>query len=98
MDGVRPGGIEVLQDYADRALMLCWPPYRDPFAARALTAYGGAILLYLGEAAGGHTADDDFFAQLKRDWLPLQQVPLPNWPGTTERLVVYQRHALRTAS
>jgi hypothetical protein len=88
---VQRGGIEVLRAHANRALLLCWPPYRDPFAARALTAYAGATLLYIGEAYGGHTADDSFFAQLERDWQPLQEVPLPNWPGTADRLVVYQR-------
>jgi hypothetical protein len=93
---VQRGGIEVLRDHAKRALLLCWPPYRDPFAAHALTAYTGDILLYIGEAAGGHTADDSFFAQLQREWLPLQEVPLPNWPGTADRLVVYRRAAGRT--
>ena len=90
---VQPGSIEVLRQHADRALFLCWPPYRDSFAARALSAYVGTTLLYIGEAAGGHTADDAFFAQLERDWLPLEEVPLPNWPGTADRLVVYQRSA-----
>jgi hypothetical protein len=84
-------GIEVLREHANRALLLCWPPYRDAFAAHALTAYGGAILLYIGEDAGGHTADAAFFDQLEHDWQPLQEVSLPNWPGTSDRLVVYQR-------
>ena len=88
---VERGGIEVLRNHADRALLLCWPPYRDPFAASALAAYAGATLLYIGEPAGGHTADDAFFARLERDWLPLHEVALPNWPGTSDRLVVYQR-------
>jgi hypothetical protein len=92
---VERGGIEVLPEHPDRALLLCWPPYRDPFAARALTAYSGAILLYIGEAAGGHTADDAFFALLERDWQPLHEVPMPNWPGTADRLVVYHKPVSR---
>jgi hypothetical protein len=92
---VLQGGLEVLRDHADRALLLCWPPYRDPFAARALTAYAGARFLYIGEPAGGHTADDAFFAQLERDWLSMQEVALPNWPGTADRLVVYRRRIPR---
>jgi hypothetical protein len=94
---VQRGGIEVLRDHANRALLLCWPPYRDPFAARALMAYAGATLLYIGESAGGHTADDSFFAQLEHGWRPLQEVPLPNWPGTADRLLVYQRLTARQA-
>jgi hypothetical protein len=91
---VERGSTEVLRDHADRALLLCWPPYRDPFAAHALSAYAGTTLLYIGEAAGGHAADDTFFTRLERDWLPLQEVPLPNWPATADRLVVYQRASL----
>jgi hypothetical protein len=90
---VQRGGIEVLRDYSYRALLLCWPAYRDPFASHALAAYAGTTLLYIGESVGGHTADDAFFAQLERDWLPVLEVQLPNWPGTTDRLVVYQRRA-----
>jgi len=92
---VQRGGIEVLRDHANRALLLCWPPYRDPFAARALMAYAGCTLLYVGEAFGGHTADDAFFALLDRDWEALQEVRLPNWPGTADRLLVYQRRSPR---
>jgi hypothetical protein len=74
-----------------RALFLCWPSYRDPFAARALTAFAGAVLLYVGEPAGGHTADDAFFEQLAREWLCVEEVALPNWPGTRDSLTVYRR-------
>jgi hypothetical protein len=95
---VHRGGIEVLRAHANRALLLCWPPYRDAFAANALSAYAGAILLYIGEPAGGHTADDGFFAQLEREWRPVQEVPLPNWPGTADRLVVYRRREVANVS
>lgn len=88
---VEQGGIEALADHPDRALFLCWPSYRDPFAARALDAYAGTTLLYIGELAGGHTADDAFFAQLGRHWRAVETLPLPNWPGTRDALTVYRR-------
>lgn len=88
---VEAGDVDVLTGHGDRALFLCWPSYRDPFAARALAAYTGATLLYIGEPAGGHTADDAFFEQLARDWLAVEHVAVPNWPGTRDALTVYRR-------
>jgi hypothetical protein len=88
---VECGDVDALAAHGDRALFLCWPAYHDPFAARALAAYTGTTLLYIGEPAGGHTADGAFFAQLAREWRPLEQVAIPNWPGTCDALTVYRR-------
>ncbi len=55
---VLAGDESVLARFPDRGLLLCWPSWRDPFAAAALDVYPGATLIYIGEAAGGHTADD----------------------------------------
>jgi hypothetical protein len=88
---VEQGAVEVLATHPDRALFLCWPSYRDPFAVRALRAYTGPVLLYVGEPAGGNTADDAFFEQLERDWRRVEEVTLPNWPGTRDSLTVYRR-------
>ncbi len=88
---VEPGDVDKLGAHPDRALFLCWPSYREPFATRALTAYTGTTLLYIGEPAGGHTADDAFFAQLAGEWRSVEQLALPNWPGTQDALTVYRR-------
>lgn len=93
---VEPGDIDVLARYADRALFLCWPPYRDAFAARAVQAFAGNTLLYIGEPRGGHTADETFFDLLGHDWQLIEQVALPNWPGTRDALTVYRRRASPT--
>lgn len=92
---VEQGDVDTLAAHADRALFLCWPSYRDPFASRALAAYAGTTLLYIGEPPGGHTADDAFFAQLERGWVCVEQVALPNWPGTHDALTVYRRRRAR---
>ena len=62
------GGVEVLDQHADRALFLCWPGYQDTFADEALARFTGHVLIYVGEQAGGHTANDAFFDRLGRDW------------------------------
>jgi hypothetical protein len=62
-------------DHPDRALFLCWPSYGDPWAAQALAAYRGDLLLFAGEGGGGCTADDDFFAMLDKDWEEVSSAP-----------------------
>jgi hypothetical protein len=90
---VQQGDVDVLAGHGDRALFLCWPSYRDPFAARALNAYSGTTLIYIGETRGGHTADDAFFDLLDGSWRIVEEVELPNWPGTRDALTVYSRAA-----
>jgi len=90
---VEHGDVDVLAGHGDRALLLCWPSYRDPFAARALDEYSGTTLIYIGEARGGHTADDAFFDLLDCSWRIVEEEALPNWPGTRDALTVYSRAA-----
>jgi hypothetical protein len=88
---VLDGDASVLRRHPDRGLLLCWPSWRDPFAATALDVYPGTTLIYIGEGAGGHTADARFFELLDRDWQAALSVELPHWPGTSDRLTVYAR-------
>jgi hypothetical protein len=89
---VRLGGVDVLaEQHADRALLLCWPGYRDTFADEALAAYRGHVLIYVGEGPGGHTANDAFFGQLQRDWTPVAQIAIPQWSGAHDSLSIYDR-------
>ncbi|WP_370353089.1 hypothetical protein [Catenulispora sp. EB89] len=65
---VEPGDDSVAALHADRALFLCWPNNDDPWAARAVTAYRGDMLIYAGQEAGGSTADERFFELLADKW------------------------------
>jgi hypothetical protein len=85
------GGVEVLQQHADRALFLCWPGYRDTFAGDALREFRGTVLIYVGEGPGGHTADDAFFDRLQREWVPDEQVAIPQWSGAHDCLRIFHR-------
>jgi hypothetical protein len=85
------GGVEVLQQHADRALFLCWPGYRDTFAGDALREFRGTVLIYVGEGPGGHTADDAFFYRLQREWVPDEQVAIPQWSGAHDCLRIFHR-------
>jgi hypothetical protein len=65
---VESGDESLAAEHSERALFLCWPNNNDPWAARALTAYRGDLLIYAGQEAGGATADDRFFELLGSGW------------------------------
>jgi hypothetical protein len=88
---VQRGGVEVLDQHADRALFLCWPGYRDTFADDALGRFAGTVLIYVGEGPGGHTASDAFFDRLSREWVPGEQITIPRWSGAHDCLRIYYR-------
>lgn len=54
-----------LSDYG--TLLLVWPPYKSPMAARSLANFRGHTLCYVGEGSGGCTADWRFFYELGED-------------------------------
>ena len=78
---------------ADHALMLCWPPYDDDMAARALTRYQGDRVIYVGEGAGGCTGNDAFHAALAEQWDPIAHYEIPQWDGIHDGVHVYARKA-----
>ena len=88
---VRAGGPERLAGHDDRALLLCWPPYDDPFAHDCLRAYTGTTVAYIGEPAGGCTGDDAFHELLERDFTVVETVTIPTWPRMYDRLTVHRR-------
>jgi hypothetical protein len=80
--------------HPDRALLLCWPSQGDPWAAHALAAYQGDLLIYIGEGPGGRCADDGFFELLTTGWRPVDSSPhhVP-WSRTRCTMTAYRRTA-----
>lgn len=86
--------VTAAQAHPDRALLLSWPAYGASFAAAALDAYRGDLVIYAGEPAGGCCADDDFFTQLDTHWLEVGSSPHHRtWWGIHCRLTAYRRAA-----
>lgn len=77
--------------HADRALMMCWPPYSDPSAAQALNAYKGDRFVYVGEFTGGCCASDGFFRLLEQQWDETDEVVIPQWWGSHDHAWFYKR-------
>lgn len=78
--------------HQDCTLFLCWPP-GGPLAAGAVRRYRGDCLAYVGEGRGGSTGTPEFFDELERHWVEVQQVAIPQWDGMRDALHVYRRRA-----
>jgi hypothetical protein len=87
---VEEGDEGVIESHPHRTLFLCWPPYRDEMACRALRAYSGSIVAYVGEM-NGRTADDEFHELLSREFVLKRQVKIPSWPGYRDLLQIFER-------
>lgn len=88
---VRRGGSPQAARYPDRTLVLCWPPYANPMAARCLRAYQGQTVVSIGEDKGGCTADDTFHAALASEWECVNTVDIPQWWGIHDYLATWRR-------
>lgn len=89
---VNIGGPDVAALYPDRTLLLCWPPMTD-MADRALAAYAGSALVYVGEP-DGCTADEAFRERLARYWTEVADLDIPQWCYLHDALWIYERKAV----
>jgi len=90
---VLPGDERVAARFPDRALLLVYPPPGD-MAARALAAYAGPAVVYVGEGRGGANASDAFLDALEDGarWRLRERVDaLAQFPGSYEVMYVFER-------
>lgn len=93
---VERGGANSVAELEADVLLLCWPPYASDMAARALAAFQGRYVAYVGEGEGGCTGDDGFHEALERDWSCGTVIPLLQWPGLHDQLEIWGRRNDRT--
>jgi hypothetical protein len=93
---VRYGTAVKAREHPDRTLFLCWPPYDESMAAKALGYYAGSTVAYVGEGRGGCTGDTRFHNTLEREWEEVDSCRIPQWDGIHDALVIYQRKAARS--
>jgi hypothetical protein len=83
------GGATAAARHPDRTLLLVWP--YGAMAHRALEAYRGGRVIFVGEWDTPTVNDPPFFRRLERGWRRLRVMPAPQWPGTRSELIVLQR-------
>jgi hypothetical protein len=88
---VEKGNENIVRDYSNRTLFLCWPPYKEKMAFNCLNNYKGNTLIYIGEERGGCTADEAFFNLLDKDWKLIKEISIPQWPYIHDYLFIYKR-------
>jgi hypothetical protein len=79
--------------HADRALMFCWPT-NNAASARALAAYQGERVIYIGANDVGSntfTGDKTFHRLLKEGWRLIRAERLPCWGELKDSVRVYER-------
>ena len=79
--------------HPDRALMMVWP-YMDDMAFRALEAYEGDTLIFVGEGEGGCTASDEFFEkiyEMEENGWTMKYHSIPQWDGIHDYLLIARK-------
>lgn len=90
-DVLRGDGAEVAAQYADRTLLLAWPPYDTSDGLDILTAFRGERVIYIGEGDGGCTGNDAMHSTLAHRWIEVaHRVPV-QWFGMHDVVTVYDR-------
>jgi hypothetical protein len=75
-------------------LMLIWPAYDTDMAERALKAFKGSTVVYIGEGYSGCNANDAFFEELAENWDEVRfddDIYVPQWSGIHDSLEIYRR-------
>ena len=88
---VKEGTPEILSNYPDRNLFLCWPPYDDRMAYECLKNFKGKYFIYIGEGEGGCNGTTLFFKRLYRTFKELRFIPIPHWYGLHDGLSIHKR-------
>jgi hypothetical protein len=84
-------GVEAVQKYPDRALLLVWPSYAANWATDSLKAFKGSTVLYVGEGDGGCTANDEFHQILRTEFEEIEDISMSQFWGIHDRLTIYKR-------
>ncbi|CEP00877.1 unnamed protein product (mitochondrion) [Plasmodiophora brassicae] len=95
--------VNAVETFHPDVLVLIWPPFVSKYdedagrqyhmAGRALKAFQGDHLVYIGEEEGGCTADPEFFHELNDKWTSVEDVPIRTWyPFVHDWVQLYARN------
>jgi hypothetical protein len=78
--------------WASHALLLCYPPPRDPMALQSVRHFCGDVIAHVGEWLCD-TGTLSFERELFRGWELEHRLPLPSWGDTADDLTIWRRRA-----
>ena len=90
-DVLNEDAVRSVQSHRTNVIMISWPTYNDPLATNVLDTFEGNRLIFVGEGAGGCTANDSFFDLLREKWSLVKYLMIPNWPGLHDGVYFYER-------
>jgi hypothetical protein len=70
---------------------MAWPGFDTAWPKATLAAYKGDTFLYVGEGAGGCTADHEFHELLEKEFDPTNAINIPQFFGLHDRLEIWKR-------
>lgn len=83
---------EAVRKYHDHAVFCCFPCYDDPWAYEMLLQMEeGQCLIYIGESKGGCNATSEFFDELYRSFVKIDDKSIIDWRGLHNRLYIFQK-------
>ena len=85
------GDESIVKKYANRALLLVYPP-PGRMAHSCLGLYQGDMLIFVGEGRGGVNGSDAFFDQLQQQWSLLGCETLPCDDDSFQRLYILKQN------
>ena len=91
LDVERLHGEAAVKKYPARILLTVWPDLHDDWSAKALAAYTGKTVLYVGEGPGGCTATDGFHEYLAENFGSAIIHAIPNFWGIHDQLHIWSR-------
>ena len=86
----RLSGLEAINRYPERNLLLCWPDVAR-WPAEVIARFRDEYLLYVGEDENGCTGGPEMFEVLKQRYELAEFHEIPRFRGMNDRLRVYRR-------
>lgn len=82
---------QAIKKYPERNLLCVWPSYQGSWSSKAVMAFKGEYLAYVGEGDGGCTGNDQMHAYLNSHYEEVSDIYIPQFYGIHDSLIIYKR-------
>lgn len=82
---------QAIRKYRNHNLLTVWPCYDEDWSAYMLCVFESEYVVYVGEGAGGCTANNDFHTYLSQAFERERIIHLPQWYGIHDNVHIWKR-------